>query len=130
MSGEAWAEAQDVGDQVVGKFIAVLFGELGEVGCRGFEIGAGGAVSLGIESMAGGAVLLEHGFAGGDEIRGIGVLSGGGGFCVRRGLGGARGCGGVGGCDEADGCGENQNCERKPNVAHGVPPGTTGASLG
>ena len=66
--GEARAKTQDVGDEVGGEFTAVAFGERGEIGGGNFERGSSGAMSLGVEAVAGGAVLLEHRFARWHEV--------------------------------------------------------------
>jgi len=85
--GDAGAEAENVGDQVVGEFAAVALGKCGEIGGGNLERGSSRAVSLGIEAVAGGAVLLEHFFARGHEVGRDLVLAG-----RRLGLGGRAAC--------------------------------------
>src|ERR1700730_9432087 len=63
MSCEARAESQDVGDQVVGEFTAVALGERREIGGGNLERDSSGTMPLGVEAVAGGAILPEHGLA-------------------------------------------------------------------
>ena len=66
MSGKARAEAEDVLDIFEWKFPVVAFGKSGEIRDTCVERGSGWAAAFGVGAMAGSAVLLEHGFAGGD----------------------------------------------------------------
>jgi len=102
--GDARAEAQDVGDQVGGKFAAMALGESGEIGGRNLERGSCRAVSFGVQAVAGGAILLEHGFAGWDEVGGDLVLTG-----SRFGL-------------RAGGAGKQQQRRDENGVTHREPP--------
>jgi hypothetical protein len=104
VSGDARPEAQDVGDQVVGEFAAMAFAERGEIGGGNFQGGACGAMTPGVQAVAGGAILFEHDFSGGNEVGGKLVLRAG-----RLGL------------RAGTECKDQRRCDEKW-VAHGKPP--------
>ena len=117
--GDARSEAQDIGDKVGGEFAAVAFGQGGEICSGNFQRGSSGAVSFGIEAMAGGAKLFEHRFAGGHKVGGVLVLAGG-----RLGLR----AGGAG--KHQHGCDEKCEAHEEPPLADGLAASLIGSVFG